>query len=123
MIPYDDLVAALASWRARQGLPTGQLAGSPTPAPPPTPAAAPKPSAQAAPQTGRGAAPAGRPTPVTARAATPVGHGHEDSVDVDDAALLEESSYDSDFAMSFNDDVGESTAIGTAPAPPRRGGR
>ncbi len=34
MIPYDDLVAALHSWRARQGLPTGasEYLGEPAPA-------------------------------------------------------------------------------------------
>ena len=39
MIPYDDLVVALATWRARQGLPVAQPVGAPTPpakaAPPP----------------------------------------------------------------------------------------
>jgi hypothetical protein len=28
MIPYDDLVAALSSWRARQGLPVNTIGGS-----------------------------------------------------------------------------------------------
>src|SRR5690606_9446428 len=42
MIPYDDLVIALATWRARQGLPVAQLSGSLTP-PPPVPDEAPVP--------------------------------------------------------------------------------
>ena len=28
MIPYDDLVAALSAWRARQGLPVSTLGGA-----------------------------------------------------------------------------------------------
>jgi hypothetical protein len=50
MIPYDDLVAALSQWRARQGLPVNSLGGSgsggtktagsgPNKAPPPAPGA------------------------------------------------------------------------------------
>ncbi|CAN5914270.1 hypothetical protein BH11MYX2_BH11MYX2_08770 [soil metagenome] len=31
MIPYDDLVIALQTWRAQQGLPVGQLSGQLTP--------------------------------------------------------------------------------------------
>ena len=116
MIPYDDLVAALASWRARQGLPTAQLAGAPAPAPKaavPTTAPAAKSGATAKPAAG-GAKPA--------RAASPA-FGHEESLDVDDPSLIEEASYDSDFGAYGGHDGGEATAIGTAPAPPRRGGR
>src|SRR5262245_5377733 len=29
MIPYDDLVAALSAWRARQGLPVSTMGGAP----------------------------------------------------------------------------------------------
>ncbi len=114
MIPYDDLVAALASWRARQGLPTGQLAGQP-PAPAPAPKPTPAPSFAAA----RPAAPPTRPTPASSRpAAVVVEPAHEDSVDVDESSLLEEASYEGDFAMSFGaGEPGESTAIGAAPAP------
>jgi hypothetical protein len=36
MIPYDDLVAALSAWRARQGLPVSTMGGAPhKPAPEP----------------------------------------------------------------------------------------
>jgi hypothetical protein len=109
MIPYDDLVAALASWRARQGLPTGQLAGQPA-----APAAAPKPTPGPAP-----AAAPPRPTPASSRpAAVVMEPTHEDPVDVDESSLLEESSYESDFAMTFpGGEPGDSTAIGAAPAP------
>ena len=31
MIPYEDLVLALTTWRARQGLPVGMMSGSLTP--------------------------------------------------------------------------------------------
>jgi hypothetical protein len=147
MIPYDDLVAALASWRSRQGLPTGLIAGGASPGQaPPGAAAAPgtaagrsgptaaPPGAAAAPGSSRAAPGAARPAAVVIDAT------HEDSLDVDEAALLEESSFDSDFGVTFDaGEVGESTAIGVAPSPrsadvesddvrprpppPRRGGR
>lgn len=106
MIPYDDLVAALAAWRARQGLPVAQQA-----------AAAPPPSR------GR-AAPAGHPAPATAarpgaaRAAAPA--AQVASGDFDDGALVEDASYDSsdDYVMQLGGEAGESTAIGSAPEPP-----
>lgn len=68
MISYDDLVVALASWRARQGLPvSAQVAAR----------AAATPASRAA-----------SPTPRTARPAVQV-------ID-DDAAVIEETRYDSD---------------------------
>lgn len=106
MIPYEDLVSALANWRARQGLPVDLSAppvGGPRAAPPPK------------------------------QAAVLI----SDSVEVDDAALLEEG-YDpeSDFGNLFSDGgaAGEATSVGTPPRapdngfesntpPPRRGGR
>jgi hypothetical protein len=45
MIPYDDLVTALASWRARQGLPVVVVPGAAPaarPVPPPAPRTAPR---------------------------------------------------------------------------------
>src|SRR5439155_11769057 len=43
MIPYDDLVVALAGWRTRQGLPVVQVAGAaPAPARHPGPPAGPR---------------------------------------------------------------------------------
>jgi hypothetical protein len=136
MIPYDDLVAALASWRHRQGLPTGLI---------PTAAVAPAPVAQAAaPPAGRPAgrpatAPGGRPAtapggrPATAAGPAPaarppaaviVDPGQEESLE-----LFEEGGFDGDFAMSFSDEPAESTAPGAPPPSsagarsPRRGGR
>jgi hypothetical protein len=116
MIPYDDLVAALTSWRARQGLPTAQPPNAPAPAPK---AAAPA----AAPAAAKPAAGAGQQR----RATSPVAIAHDDSLDVDDSALLVDSSYESesDYAGYGDNErvTGENTAIGTPPAPPRRGGR
>lgn len=128
MIPYDDLVAALASWRARQGLPVTLMSGASAPvaAPAPAPAPAPISAPIAAPRTAPpGAPPGGRAggflgsvaTPPPLAAVEPVG---EESLDVDDAALIEEAQYDgegNDFAMAFGNQHGdgESTAIGVAP--------
>ena len=130
MIPYDDLVAALTSWRSRQGLPTAQIAS-------PGPAAAPK---QAAPPAPAPAPAPARPTPAGRPAALVIDPTHEDSLDVDEASLLDESSFDSELGMAFDAaEIGESTSIGVAPSPrsaevesddvrprpppPRRGGR
>jgi hypothetical protein len=126
MIPYDDLVSALTAWRARQGLPVAQVVAAPAPAaaaPAPAPAPAPaKPAARTAPPgapPGRAAAP---PKSAPMKAAVV-----EDSLDVDDAAFLEEASSDGgDFAMSFDTpaaQTGESAAPGRAPGGTNRGGR
>ena len=116
MIPYDDLVAALASWRARQGLPVVQVAGA-APAPRPAPASAP-----AGPRTAPPNAPP-RSAPIAA-----------DDFGAD--ALVEDSAYDvagEDYVMSLGEGVivesAESTAIGGPPEPvegvllPKRGKR
>jgi len=111
MIPYDDLVAALATWRARQGLPVARgMVIAPVP-PPRAPAPAPAPSpARTAPQ----AAPP--------RAAAPqIGTDLDDFGD-DDSALIEDSAYDADggdYVLPLGDPavdpLGETTAIGGAP--------
>jgi hypothetical protein len=105
MIPYDDLVAALAAWRARQGLPSGQLQVSPSrPNAAPAAAAAARAATKPAP-----AAPAGR---VPTRAAS------EPAMDVDESAFVEEASFDSELDAAFgSDNLGEATAIGAAPTP------
>ena len=107
MIPYDDLVAALAAWRTRQGLPTGQIAA-------PAPAAAPKQAAPAPAPAGK--RPASQPGRALSPAAAIVDSTGETSIDVDEAALLEEAS---DFSMSF-DSGSEATPPRGTPAP-RRG--
>ncbi|HEY4179766.1 MAG TPA: hypothetical protein VGM90_23150 [Kofleriaceae bacterium] len=106
MIPYDDLVIALQTWRAKQGLPVGQLSGQLTP--PPAPAAK---------------VPSG---PTFSNAAPPpLQHAtHDEPIDDVDGHLIEEQhdeNYNAeagDFAMGFqpagND---ESTSIGGQPSP------
>lgn len=120
MIPYDDLVAALSAWRARQGLPVSTLGGTgsgPTPAGVPVPGSGPT----AKPSSGRTKAPS-IPPPLEM-------HDEE----VGDAEMLEEhyETEGSDFAMPFNagGGEGEATSIGGAPERPTdenmggRGGR
>jgi len=106
MIPYDDLVAALAAWRTRQGLPVAhQTAAAPSPSPSPS----------------RGRAAPAAPAPAAARpgpargAAVPAA-----TSDYDDAALVEDASYDTgeDYVMQLGGETVEPTAIGSAPEPP-----
>ncbi|CAN5760693.1 hypothetical protein BH11MYX3_BH11MYX3_48360 [soil metagenome] len=116
MIPYEDLVIALQTWRAKQGLPVGQLSGALMP-----PAAL----------TATSMSPSGPPSPPPKQAflgnvATPppLDAPIEDPLDVDDASLIEEAHYENegdDFAMNFagqgqhlNEDA---TAIGGSPTP------
>jgi hypothetical protein len=104
MIPYDDLVAALAAWRTRQGLPVAHQA-----------AAAPPLSASR----GVAAAPAPAARPAAARgAAAPVAPAA--SNDFDDAGLVEDASYDTgeDYVMQLGGETAESTATGSTPEPP-----
>ena len=110
MIPYEDLVIALQTWRAKQGLPVAQLSGALTPPPGAPSAPAQRPPMQAFPPG------ISTPTPLP-----PPMAGAEDHMDVDDAALLEESSYDnegSDYAMNFAGNDDSSTAIGQPPPGP-----
>ncbi|HWO18996.1 MAG TPA: hypothetical protein VNO30_09470 [Kofleriaceae bacterium] len=114
MIPYDDLVAALTAWRARQGLPTAQLPGAPAPAPKAA-VSTPTPATKSGPA--RAATDGGR----SARAPSPA-IVHDDSFEAEEVALIDDASYEPDFA-GFDNELGESTALGTTPAPSRRGGR
>jgi hypothetical protein len=121
MIPYDDLVAALNNWRARQGLPvaTGpSMSGSgPSAAPSMISTPASGPTASSGPAR---TAPPNAP-PKTGGYQPPPLETMEDSLDVDDAALLEEAVYDGeggDFAVGFGAAVendAESTTMGHAP--------
>jgi hypothetical protein len=135
MIPYDDLVAALATWRARQGLSVAQPAGA-APAPTAKGSAAPAgktPPARApsSPQpVVRVATPAAPPRPATApRAAVPAPPALSGRNDFDDSegAAVDGGNYDNtgdDFVMSVADDsveTGEATAIGGAPEAPADG--
>jgi hypothetical protein len=109
MIPYDDLVAALSAWRARQGLPVSSLGGAQAGS---GPTAAPSPGSgpTAKPSSGRTKAPS-MPPPVEM-------HDEE----VGDAEMLEEhyETEGNDFAMNFNPGGGEAeaTSIGGAPERP-----
>jgi hypothetical protein len=103
MIPYDDLVVALATWRARQGLPVATLSGALTPPPaavvPPGPKSAPR---------------AVPPAPPAASA--PLASDEE----IDGSSLLDEQHYENegnDFAMAFGqpEHDEESTSIGVGP--------
>ncbi len=106
MIPYDDLVGALASWRARQGL---SVAESAVPV-------------QAAPSPSDGTRPPSAPTKAVPPPLAPVDTRDEE---VDEAALLEEAHYENegdDFAMAFGggqpaEQDFESTSIGSPPPP------
>lgn len=128
MIPYDDLVVALATWRARQGLPVAQLTGTPA-APPARMAAPPPPAARAAP-------PSAPPRTTTAphpQVAAEVNELEEREVSV--GTLIEDGRddpTDDEFSMALGVLAVESsgpTAIGGAPEPsaqipvPRRGQR
>ncbi len=87
MIPYEDLVIALQTWRAKQGLPVAQMSGQLTPPPPP-------PARPAQPFLGN----VSTPPPLA-----PASETQEDSLDVD-GALIEEAHYENegdDFAMAF----------------------
>jgi len=103
MIPYDDLVVALAAWRARQGLPVAQLT-----------------AAQAA-RSRAAAAPAPAPAPVPAARVTPARPAAAQvpaASDFDDGALVEDG-YDSgeDYVMQLGDSTAEPTAISGVPEP------
>ena len=126
MIPYDDLVAALTSWRARQGLPISTVGGVPGSGPiPDAGSSGPIMTGSGPVMTGSG------PQRATPPMAPPKG-GYQppplaspdtadDSLDVDDEALLEEAQYENegnDFAMNFGGAVEkdeESTTLGHAP--------
>ncbi len=102
MIPYDDLVIALTTWRARQGLPVGQLSGALTP--PPGMVAAPVVHAGSGALSGSGRTappqrtsgsrpnvpPPGPRDPHDGPHDGPYDGAHDDALDVDDAALIEE---------------------------------
>jgi len=120
MIPYEDLVVALAAWRARQGLPVAQLAVPPPAPPPPPPRATPR--GYATPVVPRAAPPPAPPPPPAPSSAT-----LDDNYD-DDGGLVEDGQYASagdDYVVPLGGELveqaGESTAIGSAPESPSEG--
>jgi hypothetical protein len=118
MIPYDDLVAALQAWRARQGLPvsTQQVAPAATSNGQP-PIAAQAPSSRpgtpppAPPPSGKRTTAPRMPLPL---AAVDTADEHLDALEVEEheaveSSLIEESHYENegdDFAMSFGNKNG-----------------
>lgn len=132
MIPYDDLVAALSNWRARQGLPVSTLGKQPSggtavpqmaqPGSGPTASSGPVPGS--GPRTAPPSAPPKAPPPL-------MDATHDEVHEVEDAAMLDEGAYDNegnDFAMHFGSNgggEGEATSIGGAPERPTdpNGGR
>jgi hypothetical protein len=121
MIPYDDLVAALQAWRARQGLPVNQLGGGgsgPTPSPGSGPHAKAGSGPNARPGSGPNRPPA--PPPSASRPGMPVMQAEPEEVVAD---MLDEDAYEnegSDFSVGFGAGGGNSdaTAIGGAPERP-----
>ena len=104
MIPYDALVAALSSWRARQGLPVSTLGGTGS-----------GPTAKAG--SGPNRAP---PSPPPGASRPGMAAAQEEEVS---AEMLDEGAYENegnDFAMNFNGERndGEATSIGGAPERP-----
>ena len=103
MISYDDLVAALQAWRARQGLPVEQSTTGPTASSGPRTVAPPPP----APRTNPPA-----PPPMGARSPMPLQapeETHEDigEHEIEEHAMIDEAQYENegdDFAMSFAQD-------------------
>jgi hypothetical protein len=78
MIPYDDLVAALSQWRARQGLPVSAMGGGSGGTP--------------APGSGPNARPGSGPNASSSRPGMAAAH---DDLEVDSAAVLEDGDYES----------------------------
>jgi hypothetical protein len=125
MIPYDDLVAALSAWRARQGLPVSTLGGGgsgPTAA-----AATPGSGPNARPGSGPNRAAPPPAPPSSSRPNVAVAEVEEAAEEMA-AEELEEGSYENegnDFAMSFGANAApaeegesEATSIGQAPERP-----
>ena len=128
MIPYDDLVVALASWRAKQGLPVATANYKSGPVSGPTMTAAPS---APAPSTGSGSgpkrgappAPPGRTTAPAAAIPAPLPLPAE-TIDVDDALDLHEhldehhEVDDDQLPGAFGDlapETDEATSIGGTP--------
>lgn len=103
MIPYEDLVAALTTWRARQGLPVAQssaIGAKRAPAPTPT---------------------APRALPNAMRGGGPTSLDDFDEGAVEDSALVEDSAYDvsgDDYVVPLGGVETETTAIGGTPSDP-----
>ncbi len=97
MIPYDELVVALQTWRARQGLPVAQLSGALTPPPVVAPPVVARPAATPPSGPARAAPPAppGRPAPPPL-----VAHSEET---IDEASLLDDAAIDEPLAAHIDE--------------------
>jgi len=118
MIPYDELVVALQAWRAKRGLPVGQLSGALVPPPPAATARAAPPAPPRAPSASSLTTQPGI-EPVTDNYHG-VAEAHvESEQEVEALGEHEYANEGDDFAMAFQnlEAEGESTAIGSAPAP------
>lgn len=131
MIPYDDLVAALSAWRARQGLPVSTMGGGGSGAAA-APGSGPHAQSGSGPYAQSGSGPTAKPGSGPTRSAPPAppsGRHNaamppplalgDDMQEVDETALLEEQ-YENegqDFAMGFGNQASDDseTAIGNAP--------
>lgn len=131
MIPYDDLVAALSAWRARQGLPVTTTGGGAEAAPQPGsgPTAVPGSGPQVQPGSGPygtpGSGPYGTPGsgPHRGGPPTPPPPPMAEEAHEVEAEMLE-AQYDTeggDYAMSFGNQADEQTVIGGAPEQPTDG--
>jgi hypothetical protein len=105
MISYDDLVAALQAWRARQGLPVEQSTTGTTSGSGPRTVAPPPP----APRTNPPAPPMGAraPMPLAPPEETNEELGDLQEHEIEEHALIDEQHYETegdDFAMSFAKD-------------------
>jgi len=93
MIPYDDLVAALQAWRARQGLPVAEGVALPGSASGPRIAAAAPPPPRTNP-----------PAPPASKMPMPLAAPEDSHEEIEEHALIEDSHYENegdDFALSF----------------------
>ena len=116
MIPYDDLVAALSAWRARQGLPVSTMGGGSAAAP--QPGSGPHNQPGSGPYGNRGAPPA-PPRGKQPSVPPPMAMGDE-LHEVDDAEMLEEhyENEGGDFAMAFGGNTEDTSANAEAPERP-----
>jgi hypothetical protein len=130
MIPYDDLVAALSAWRARQGLPVSTLGGGSAAAPAPGSGPTAMPGSGPYGKPGSGPTRGGPPSPPGGKAPPPLAAPDDGMHEVDETEMLEEQyeAEGADFAMQFGGNGEDQTAIGNEPNRPTqadfgRGGR
>lgn len=121
MIPYDDLVAALSAWRARQGLPVNQLGGGAAAAP--APGSGPHASPGSGPNGKPGSGPNRSAPPAPPPSASRPGMAAAPAEDLEVAdELLDDEAYENDgtdFAVGFGG-APAADATATAQVAPER---